>query len=82
MISRPYIEITLKLLQRFGIGVKREGWEHFTIPAGSRYQSPGAIHVEGDASSASYFIALGAIAAPSAGHTGIEIQGVGGLHTR
>ena len=77
LISRPYIEITLKLLQRFGIGVKREGWEHFTIPAGSRYQSPGAIHVEGDASSASYFIALGAIAAPSAGHTGIEIQGVG-----
>jgi len=77
LISRPYIEITLKLLQRFGIDVRREGWERFTIPAGSRYQSPGEIHVEGDASSASYFIALGAIAAPSPGHSGIEIQGVG-----
>jgi 3-phosphoshikimate 1-carboxyvinyltransferase len=77
LISRPYIEITLKLLQRFGIDVRREGWERFTIPAGSRYQSPGEIHVEGDASSASYFIALGAIAAASPGHPGIEILGVG-----
>lgn len=77
LISRPYIEITLKLLQRFGIDVRREGWERFTIPAGSRYQSPGEIHVEGDASSASYFIALGAIAAASPGHAGIEILGVG-----
>ncbi|MDO9403929.1 MAG: bifunctional 3-phosphoshikimate 1-carboxyvinyltransferase/cytidylate kinase [Polaromonas sp.] len=81
LISRPYIEITLNLLSRFGIAVQRpagaESWQRFTIPAGSRYQSPGEIHVEGDASSASYFIALGAIAAPTAGHDGIEILGVG-----
>jgi 3-phosphoshikimate 1-carboxyvinyltransferase len=77
LISRPYIEITLKLLQRFGIDVRRDGWERFTIPAGSRYQSPGEIHVEGDASSASYFIGLGAIAAASPGHARIEILGVG-----
>ncbi len=77
LISRPYIEITLNLLQRFGIDVRRDGWQRFTIPAGSRYQSPGDIHVEGDASSASYFIALGAIAAGEGSSHGIEIQGVG-----
>jgi 3-phosphoshikimate 1-carboxyvinyltransferase len=81
LISRPYIEITLNLLKRFGIDVIRpEGsgrWQRFTIPAGSRYQSPGEIHVEGDASSASYFIALGAIAAQKEGTDGIEIHGVG-----
>ena len=74
LISKPYIEITLKLLARFGVTVQREGWQRFIIPAGSRYTSPGSIHVEGDASSASYFIALGAIAESS---EGITIQGVG-----
>ncbi|RZL87974.1 MAG: bifunctional 3-phosphoshikimate 1-carboxyvinyltransferase/cytidylate kinase [Variovorax sp.] len=73
LISKPYIEITLNLLARFGITVRREGWQRFTIPAGSQYRSPGEIHVEADASSASYFIALGAIAAG----TGIRIEGVG-----
>ena len=77
LISRPYIEITLNLLRRFGINVRREGWQRFTIPAGSRYQSPGEIHIEGDASSASYFIALGAIAAGGNGKKSIEILGVG-----
>ena len=62
LISRPYIHITLELLARFGIAVKNDRWQRFVIPAGSHYQSPGAIHVEADASSASYFIALGAIA--------------------
>jgi 3-phosphoshikimate 1-carboxyvinyltransferase len=75
LISKPYIEITLKLLGRFGIDVVREGWARFTIPAGSRYRSPGRIHVEGDASSASYFIALGAIAAD--GGAPVRIEGVG-----
>ena len=62
LISKPYIHITLELLARFGIAVKNDSWQRFVIPAGSHYQSPGAIHVEADASSASYFIALGAIA--------------------
>jgi 3-phosphoshikimate 1-carboxyvinyltransferase len=75
LISRPYIEITLNLLARFGIEVAREDWARFTIPAGSRYRTPGAIHVEGDASSASYFIALGAIAAH--GGAPLRIEGVG-----
>jgi 3-phosphoshikimate 1-carboxyvinyltransferase len=78
LISKPYIEITLNLLARFGIEVRREGWSRFTIPAGSQYRSPGSIHVEADASSASYFIALGALAAPAAGRSGIRIEGVGG----
>ncbi|MBT2333975.1 bifunctional 3-phosphoshikimate 1-carboxyvinyltransferase/cytidylate kinase [Variovorax paradoxus] len=77
LISKPYIEITLNLLARFGIAVRREGWERFTIPAGSRYSSPGDIHVEADASSASYFIALGAMATGIAGQNGIRIEGVG-----
>ena len=74
LISKPYVETTLNLLARFGIAVRREGWQRFTIPAGSAYRSPGRIHVEGDASSASYFIALGAIAAPDAP---VRIEGVG-----
>jgi 3-phosphoshikimate 1-carboxyvinyltransferase len=77
LISKPYIEITLQLLTRFGIDVQRQGWSQFVIPAGSRYRSPGEIHVEADASSASYFIALGALATPTPGHEGIRIQGVG-----
>ncbi len=78
LISRPYIEITLNLLARFGIQVRRDGWQRFTIPCsrdGSPYTSPGAIHVEGDASSASYFVALGAIAAH--GGAPVRIEGVG-----
>jgi 3-phosphoshikimate 1-carboxyvinyltransferase len=75
LISKPYIEITLNLLARFGIAVQREGWQRFTIPQGSRYVTPGAIHVEGDASSASYFVALGAIAAH--GGAPLRIEGVG-----
>ena len=75
LISKPYVEITLNLLARFGIEVQRQGFERFTVPAGSRYRSPGSVHVEGDASSASYFVAMGAIA----GHGGraVRIEGVG-----
>jgi 3-phosphoshikimate 1-carboxyvinyltransferase len=74
LISKPYVEITLALLARFGVEVRRDGWERFVIPAGSAYRSPGEIHVEADASTASYFIALGAIAAADAP---LRIEGVG-----
>ena len=77
LISRPYIEITLNLLARFGIQVQREGWQRFTIPAGSKFTSPGTLHVEADASSASYFIALGAITTRARGQKSIRIEGVG-----
>ena len=72
LISKPYIEITIKLMQRFGIEVERFGWERFTIPSGVRYQSPGKIMVEGDASSASYFLAAGAL-----GGGPLRVEGVG-----
>jgi 3-phosphoshikimate 1-carboxyvinyltransferase len=72
LISKPYIEITLNLMQRFGVDVVRNGWKSFTVQAGQRYMSPGAIHVEGDASSASYFLAAGAIAGGP-----VRVEGVG-----
>jgi len=72
LISKPYIEITLATMARFGINVARDGWQCFVVPAGSRYRSPGTIYVEGDASSASYFLALGAI-----GGGPVRVEGVG-----
>jgi 3-phosphoshikimate 1-carboxyvinyltransferase len=72
LISKPYIEITLKLMRRFGVEVERDGWRSFTVPAGTHYVSPGSIHVEGDASSASYFLATGAIAGGP-----VRVHGVG-----
>ena len=77
LISRPYIEITLNLLARFGIQVTRDGWQRFTIPKGSQYQTPGTLFVEADASSASYFIALGAIATGATSQKSINILGLG-----
>jgi 3-phosphoshikimate 1-carboxyvinyltransferase len=72
LISKPYIEITLNLMRRFGMVVERNGWQSFTVPAGQHYTSPGSIHVEGDASSASYFLAAGAIAGGP-----VRVEGVG-----
>ncbi len=72
LISKPYIEITLNLMARFGVEVRREGWQAFIIPAGSRYRSPGELWVEGDASSASYFLAAGAI-----GRGPVRVEGIG-----
>jgi 3-phosphoshikimate 1-carboxyvinyltransferase len=72
LISKPYIEITLNLMRRFGVTVEQDGWQSFTVQPGQRYQSPGSIHVEGDASSASYFLAAGAIAGGP-----VRVEGVG-----
>ena len=77
LISKPYVDITLQLLARFGVAVRRDEWARFTIPAGSRYRTPGEIHVEADASSASYFIAAGALSESAAGQKGLKIEGVG-----
>jgi 3-phosphoshikimate 1-carboxyvinyltransferase len=71
LISKPYVEITLNVMKRFGIEVKRTGWRYFDLPAGS-YVSPGKVLVEGDASSASYFLAAGAI-----GGGPVRVEGVG-----
>lgn len=72
LISKPYIEITLKLMAQFGVQVQRSGWETFSIAAGQGYKSPGQVFVEGDASSASYFLAAGAL-----GGGPVRVMGVG-----
>ena len=72
LISKPYIEITLNLMARFGVHVERNGWSMFHIPAGQFYRAPGAIDVEGDASSASYFLAAGVI-----GGGPVRVEGIG-----
>jgi 3-phosphoshikimate 1-carboxyvinyltransferase len=75
LISRPYIDITLKLMARFGVKVACPDAQSFVIPAKASeavYQSPGVLSVEGDASSASYFLALGAI-----GNGPVRVLGVG-----
>jgi 3-phosphoshikimate 1-carboxyvinyltransferase len=71
LISKPYVEITLNVMRRFGLEVARTGWRYFDLPGG-RYRSPGKIFVEGDASSASYFLAAGAI-----GGGPVRVEGVG-----
>jgi 3-phosphoshikimate 1-carboxyvinyltransferase len=70
--SRPYVDITLRLMRRFGVAVETPDPATFRVPAGSGYTSPGALHVEGDASAASYFIAAGAI-----GGGPVRVEGVG-----
>lgn len=76
LISKPYIDITLNMMARFGVRVERLpgplGDVSFRVPADAKYQSPGQIAVEGDASSASYFMALGLI-----GGGPVVIDGVG-----
>jgi 3-phosphoshikimate 1-carboxyvinyltransferase len=71
LISRPYVDITVRLMARFGIDVGRMEWRGYRVPAGP-YRSPGTMHVEGDASSASYFLAAGAIAGGP-----VRVEGVG-----
>jgi 3-phosphoshikimate 1-carboxyvinyltransferase len=72
LISRPYVAITTNLMARFGVAVERHDWRAFVVPAGARYAAPAALHVEGDASAASYFLAAGAI-----GGGPVRVRGVG-----
>ncbi len=72
LVSRPYVEITLNLMARFGVAVEQNGWREFRLPKGARYRSPGRLLVEGDASSASYFLAAGVL-----GGGPVRVNGVG-----
>ena len=77
LISKPYIEITTNLMGKFGVQVQNDAWQVFTIPAHTHvehgpYVSPGEFKVEGDASSASYFLALGAL-----GQGPVTVKGAG-----
>jgi 3-phosphoshikimate 1-carboxyvinyltransferase len=82
LISKPYIEITLQMMWRFGVSVLRDdnNWNSFTVVAGSHYELPYSkeIYVEGDASSASYFLAAGAIAGGPVRVVGINRDSVQG----
>jgi 3-phosphoshikimate 1-carboxyvinyltransferase len=75
LVSKPYVDITLNMMERFGVAAARDGWARFTVPAGP-YQSPVEIYVEGDASSASYFLAAGALGGLS-GSGPVRVEGVG-----
>lgn len=78
LVSKPYIDITLALMSCFGVKVENHNYQQFVIQAGQKYRSPGDYLVEGDASSASYFLAAGAIAGGSVKVTGVgknSIQG-------
>jgi len=75
LVSRPYVDITLNLMGRFGIEIRRDAWRRFELSAGP-YASPGEITVEGDASSASYFLAAGAISGLHGGGP-VRVEGVG-----
>jgi 3-phosphoshikimate 1-carboxyvinyltransferase len=72
LVSRPYVEMTLNLMARFGVAAEEISSQRIRIPSGAAYSSPGTIEVEGDASSASYFLAAGAIAGGP-----VRVEGVG-----
>ncbi|GEK10569.1 3-phosphoshikimate 1-carboxyvinyltransferase [Pseudoalteromonas peptidolytica] len=72
LVSKPYIDITIGVMAHFGVHVENHDYQYFVVKAGQQYRSPGTLMVEGDASSASYFIAAAAIAGGE-----IEINGVG-----
>jgi len=72
LISQPYVALTLEQMKRFGVTVKQEAWQKFTLSAHQCYRSPGEVIIEGDASSASYFLAAGAV-----GGGPVRVLGVG-----
>ncbi|STZ75962.1 3-phosphoshikimate 1-carboxyvinyltransferase [Bergeriella denitrificans] len=78
LISKPYIDITLKLMAQFGVHVVNEDYRVFKIPAGARYHAPEVLHVEGDASSASYFLGAGLISGAPIRVTGIGLNSIQG----
>ncbi|MGR0279592.1 3-phosphoshikimate 1-carboxyvinyltransferase [Marinomonas dokdonensis] len=72
LVSKPYIDITLHAMKQFGVDVENQNYQAFVVKGGQTYQSPGEIMVEGDASSASYFLAAAAIAGGK-----IKVHGIG-----
>lgn len=78
LVSKPYIDITLHIMQQFGVQVINNDYQQFVIPAGQQYVSPGDFLVEGDASSASYFLAAAAIKGGEIKVTGIGKRSIQG----
>ncbi|CAM3965346.1 3-phosphoshikimate 1-carboxyvinyltransferase [Shewanella aquimarina] len=78
LVSKPYIDITIALMAQFGVTVINHDYQRFEIPAGQKYVSPGTVLVEGDASSASYFLAAGAIQGGEVKVTGVGLKSIQG----
>ncbi|EMM6471018.1 3-phosphoshikimate 1-carboxyvinyltransferase [Enterobacter hormaechei subsp. hoffmannii UCICRE 9] len=78
LVSKPYIDITLHLMKTFGVEVENQSYQRFVVRGAQQYQSPGNYLVEGDASSASYFLAAGAIKGGTVKVTGIGRNSVQG----
>ena len=78
LVSKPYIDITLHIMEQFGVTVENRDYREFVVPAGQTYQAPGDFLVEGDASSASYFLAAAAIKGGQVKVTGIGKKSIQG----
>lgn len=78
LISKPYIDITLNLMKQFGVNVENEAYQTFRIPANARYHAPEIVNVEGDASSASYFLAAGLLSGKAVRVTGLGKNAIQG----
>ncbi|WP_394205294.1 3-phosphoshikimate 1-carboxyvinyltransferase [Shewanella waksmanii] len=78
LVSKPYIDITIALMAQFGVKVINHDYKQFEIVSGQKYQSPGTVLVEGDASSASYFLAAGAIKGGEVKVTGVGLKSIQG----
>ncbi|NVK57937.1 MAG: 3-phosphoshikimate 1-carboxyvinyltransferase [Alteromonadaceae bacterium] len=78
LVSKPYIDITLETMAKFGVTVQNNDYQTFVIKAGQHYTAPATFMVEGDASSASYFLAAGAIKGGTVKVTGIGKQSIQG----
>ena len=72
LVSKPYIDMTVAVMRRFGASVEADGYRQFRVPGGQGYQSPGSALVEGDASSATYFLAAAAVKGGT-----VRVNGVG-----
>ncbi len=70
-VSKPYLDITTTIMQDFGVTVSHNEYQHFQVPGGQQYVSPGTYLIEGDASSATYFFAAAAIAGD------VRVKGIG-----
>jgi 3-phosphoshikimate 1-carboxyvinyltransferase len=78
LVSKPYIDITLDTMAKFGVTVENDNYQTFTVSGNAKYVAPGKFMVEGDASSASYFLAAGAIKGGTVRVTGIGQKSIQG----
>lgn len=78
LISKPYIDITLNLMKKFGVSVEHDAYQVFRLPENTQYHAPKQVYVEGDASSASYFLAAGLLSGKPVRVTGLGKNAIQG----